>query len=195
MSESIDLALRAVSEALGQTLSVSQVVSAKSSSKTKYNHLYTRLVNNNCFCCRGEIVVVLSSSEKPAEDLPALLTAQANKSAGIAEFINVFKSNFKAKNQQLTVVFKLENAKSEEQKEKSRAAENSMTVSALDECSEEIISLVFEKLALSNVEQTDRSRVKASVEHILGRFQTEAFVRGFQARTHANQNLTLQAPL
>jgi hypothetical protein len=160
----MELALRAVSDSLRELLPVVEVLSCKASSQSK-----------------GEVVVTLEGSAKPEEGLAARIN-------DIVQGVNVFKSNYKAKTQQLTVLFKLvDHTGTSKDQEAGQGSAKAVAVSALRECSEEIVALVLSKL--------DREEVRGRVEQILARFQTDAYARGFMANRHAEQNARLQAPL
>jgi transcriptional accessory protein Tex/SPT6 len=146
---------------------------------------------------RGEVVVVLAvqddSEFKASEQLAAQLSDKASsKTSG--QRVTVFKTNYKAKNKQVSVLYRLEQQQQQTSSQQSNPSTKTTTTTrnAMNDCAEEIIQLLEKKL---NMQVQDRALLSTGVQQVLGRFQTEAYIRGYEAKLYADKHARMQAPL
>eukprot|EP00475_Leptophrys_vorax_P005467 TRINITY_DN1329_c1_g1_i2.p2 TRINITY_DN1329_c1_g1~~TRINITY_DN1329_c1_g1_i2.p2 ORF type:complete len:201 (+),score=58.81 TRINITY_DN1329_c1_g1_i2:1060-1662(+) len=164
---------------------------------------------------KGEVVFVLKvAPEQPSEEL-----AKSINSAIANPQVEVFRANFKAKTNQLTVSFRTTAAAparspanavaavaSGGKKGKKKgggiavdskqedASQPLKPTSKLFHTADEIVESVNKKLDVS-LSASELAALQQEVRNILGRFQTWAYVEGFKGQEFAAQTARMQSPL
>lgn len=156
----------------------------------------------------------LKSEEKPREEILKEIEAQVNEKLGNRDSVELFKSNFKAKKQQFSIMFKTsgsaagsdnsrnaisakkESAVNPQQRSGIFSGWKPQLQSPAEKYSDEILCVVLEQLGIDSEKlQIPRNSLEKSVVQILERFQNQSYAAGFKARDPSVSSLPLRARL